>query len=126
GVLSGSSRMIKKIFDSEYLNIGSGIQPFNAWTLIRGLRTLPSRLKQITQSTYQVVNYIKNHQKVELILFPFDETFPQYKLAKQQMSGACGLFTFALKTKKLEEIESFCNRLQHIRIAVSWGGHESL
>jgi len=126
GVLSGSSRMIKKIFDSEYLNIGSGIQPFNAWTLIRGLRTLPSRLKQITQSTYQVVNYIKNHQKVELILFPFDETFPQCKLAKQQMSGACGLFTFALKTKKLEEIESFCNRLQHIRIAVSWGGHESL
>src|SRR5690606_4712404 len=44
GVLSGSRDMIKKIFDSEYLNIGSGIQPFNAWLLIRGLRTLPMRL----------------------------------------------------------------------------------
>jgi cystathionine beta-lyase/cystathionine gamma-synthase len=61
-----------------------------------------------------------------LILFPFDDTFPQYELAKQQMSGACGLFTFALRTKKIEEIEKFCNSLQHIRIAVSWGGHESL
>ena len=126
GVLSGSHAMIKKIFDSEYLNVGSGIQPFNAWMLIRGLRTLSARLKQITQSTYQVVNYIKDHPKVELILFPFDESFPQYELAKQQMSGACGLFTFALRTKKIEEIEKFCNSLQHIRMAVSWGGHESL
>jgi cystathionine beta-lyase/cystathionine gamma-synthase len=126
GVLSGSSARIKKIFDSEYLNIGSGIQPFNAWLLLRGLRTLPGRLKQITQSTYQVLNYIKDHPKVELVLFPFDATFPQYELAKQQMTGASGLFTFALKTKKLDEIERFCNGLQHIRIAVSWGGHESL
>jgi cystathionine beta-lyase/cystathionine gamma-synthase len=46
GVLSGSSTMIKRIFDSEYLNIGSGIQPFNAWMLIRGLRTLPARLNR--------------------------------------------------------------------------------
>ena len=42
------------------------------------------------------------------------------------MTGASGLFTFALKPKKLNEIERFCNSLQHIRIAVSWGGHESL
>src|SRR5450631_387769 len=41
GVLTGSAALIKKIFDSEYLNMGSGIQPFNAWLLIRGLRTLP-------------------------------------------------------------------------------------
>jgi cystathionine beta-lyase/cystathionine gamma-synthase len=126
GVLSGSSAMIKKIFDSEYLNIGSGIQPFNAWMLIRGLRTLPARLKQITNSTYKVINYIKNHPQVELLLFPFDESFPQYELANRQMSGACGLFTFALKTKRIEEIEKFCNSLKHIRMAVSWGGHESL
>ena len=126
GVLSGSFAMIKRIFDSEYLNIGSGIQPFNAWLLIRGLRTLPARFKQITESTRQVINYIKDHQKVECILFPFDASFPQHELAQQQMSGACGLFSFVLKTKKIEEIETFCNSLQHIRMAVSWGGHESL
>ncbi len=45
GVLSGTHAMIKRIFDSEYLNIGSGIQPFNAWLLIRGLRTLAIRLR---------------------------------------------------------------------------------
>jgi cystathionine beta-lyase/cystathionine gamma-synthase len=126
GVLSGTSAMMKKIFDSEYLNIGSGIQPFNAWLLIRGLRTLPARLKQITNSTQQVLSFIKNHPKVESVLFPFDESFPQYELAKRQMTGACGLFTFAMKTKKMDEIEKFCNSLKHIMMAVSWGGHESL
>lgn len=126
GVLSGSRAMMKKIFDSEYLNIGCGIQPFNAWLLIRGLRTLQVRIERITKSTAEVVAYVKQHPKVEYILFPFDESFPQYELAKQQMKGACGLFTIVLKTHKMESIVKFCESLQHIMMAVSWGGHESL
>ena len=126
GVLSGSKQMIEKIFNSEYMNIGSGIQPFNAWLLIRGLRTLPARLDRITASTKKVVAYLKQHPKVESIIFPFDESFPQYQLAKQQMSGACGLLTFIIKADNITQIETFCESLQHIFMAVSWGGHESL
>jgi len=126
GVLCGSHAMMKKIFDSEYLNIGSGIQPFNAWLLIRGLRTLPARIERITKTTVEVVKFMKQHPKVEQVLFPLDETFPQYELAKQQMKGACGLFTFILKTQKRDDIVKFCESLQHIMMAVSWGGHESL
>lgn len=126
GVLCGKKEMIKKIFDSEYLNVGSGIQPFNAWLLIRGLRTLPARLDRITRTTQEVINYLKQHPKVEGIIFPFDESFPQLELAKRQMSGACGLFTFILKANKIEQIEKFCESLKHIMMAVSWGGHESL
>lgn len=126
GVLSGSHAMMKKIFDSEYLNIGSGIQPFNAWLLIRGLRTLPARLERITKSTAAVVVFMKQHPKVESIFFVGDESFPQYQLARQQMKGACGLFTFTLKTKSMSSIVRFCESLQHIMMAVSWGGHESL
>jgi cystathionine beta-lyase/cystathionine gamma-synthase len=126
GILSGTHEMMKKIFNSEYLTIGSGIQPFNAWLLIRGLRTLPARLDRITRSTQQVIAFLKQHPKVESVIFPFDESFPQYQLAKQQMSGACGLFTFVLKTTTIEPIVRFCESLQHIMMAVSWGGHESL
>ncbi|MFI5132910.1 MAG: trans-sulfuration enzyme family protein [Chitinophagales bacterium] len=126
GVLCGSHAMIKKIFDSEYLNVGSGIQPFNAWLLIRGLRTLPARFERITKTTQAVVKYLRQHPKVEGVIFPFDESFPQFELAKKQMSGACGLFTFILKTSKMESIVKFCESLQHIMMAVSWGGHESL
>ena len=126
GVLSGSHQMMKKIFDSEYLNVGSGIQPFNAWLLIRGLRTLPARLERITRTTYDVIRFLRQHPKVDRVLFPFDDSFPQYELAKEQMRGACGLFTFSLKNGSCESITTFCESLKHILMAVSWGGHESL
>lgn len=126
GVLSGSHSMIKRIFDSEYLNVGSGIAPFNAWLLIRGLRTLPARLEKITRTTTEVIAFLKAHPKIDQIIFPFDESFPQYHLAKEQMSGACGLFTFTLKNGTMESITRFCESLKHFLMAVSWGGHESL
>lgn len=126
GVLSGSKQMIGRIFNSEYMNIGSGIQPFNAWLLIRGLRTLPARLDRISSTTLQVVDFLKQHTRVESVIFPFDKTFPQYELAMRQMKGACGLLTFVIKADTVEQVENFCNNLQHIMMAVSWGGHESL
>lgn len=126
GVLSGSKAMISRIFNSEYMNIGSGISPFNAWLLIRGLRTLPARLDRITVSTQVVFDYLKQHPQVESVIFPFDQNFPQYELAKRQMSGACGLLTFVIKADTVMQIEAFCENLQHIFMAVSWGGHESL
>jgi cystathionine beta-lyase/cystathionine gamma-synthase len=126
GVLSGSKAMIKKIFDSEYLNIGSGIQPFNAWLLIRGLRTLPARLERISKTTREVLAFLKQHPRIESVIFPFDESFPQYKLAKEQMSDALGLMTLVVKADKINEIVRFCESLKHIMMAVSWGGHESL
>lgn len=126
GVLCAGSAMIKKIFDSEYLNIGSGIQPFNAWLLIRGLRTLPARLERINRSTQKVVAFIKAHPAVSSIIYPFDESFDQYQLAKKQMKEAPGLFSFYFKATSRQQIVTFCESLQHIKMAVSWGGHESL
>jgi cystathionine beta-lyase/cystathionine gamma-synthase len=126
GVLSGSKEKMEKIFNSEYMTVGSGIQPFNAWLLIRGLRTLPARLERISRTTQQVVDFLHAHPRVEKVLFPLDPSFPQYELAKKQMNGACGLLTFFIKTDKRETIEVFCESLQHILMAVSWGGYESL
>ena len=126
GVLSGSKAMIKKIFDSEFLNTGCGIQPFNAWLLIRGLRTMPARLERISRTTREVAAFLKAHPRIEDILFPFDEDFPQYALAKRQMQGACGLLSFYVRASARTEIVWFCEALKHIMMAVSWGGHESL
>ncbi|MEJ7739441.1 MAG: aminotransferase class I/II-fold pyridoxal phosphate-dependent enzyme [Chitinophagaceae bacterium] len=126
GVLTGSAKLIKMMFCSEYLNIGSGIQPFNAWLLIRGLRTLPARLERISRTTEKVIDYLKNYDKVETVIFPLNDDFPQYELAKRQMQGACGLLSFIIKAETMQQIVSFCESLKHILIAVSWGGHESL
>jgi cystathionine beta-lyase/cystathionine gamma-synthase len=126
GILTGSRKMMKKIFDCEYLAVGSGIQPFNAWLLIRGLRTLDTRLERITKSTLEVLQYLKKHPMVESVLFPLDESFPQYELARKQMKNAGGLISFFVKADKRQEIVHFCENLKHIMMAVSWGGHESL
>ena len=126
GVLSGSKEMIARIFKSEYNNIGSGIQPFNAWLLLRGLRTLPLRLHRITATTDKVILFLKQQHNVEEVIFPFSKSFAQYDLAKQQMDGACGLLTFILRDVSIVQIEKFCESLHHIKMAVSWGGHESL
>jgi cystathionine beta-lyase/cystathionine gamma-synthase len=126
GVLCGSSAMMKKIFDSEYLCVGSGIQPFNAWLLLRGLRTLPMRLERISATTRGVLDFLKYHPLVEEVIFPLNENFPQYELAKKQMKGASGLISFYMKAEKIGDIEAFCEKLKHFRMAVSWGGHESL
>jgi len=126
GVLTGSGAMMKKIFDSEYLNIGSGIQPFNAWLLLRGLRTMPARLERIAVTTRKVTEFLKEHPRVEKVLFPFDESFPQYELAARQMLGACGLLSFYVQATEMGQIVRLCESLRHIMMAVSWGGHESL
>src|SRR6218665_173151 len=126
GVLCGSHAMMKKIFDSEYLNNGSGIQPFNAWLLIRGLRTLQARLGRVSHTTREVLSFLKQHPAVESVIFPFDGSFPQHELARKQMKDAFGLMTLVLKTGNRQSIVSFCEALRHILMAVSWGGHESL
>ena len=118
--------MMRKIFNSEYLCAGNGIQPFNAWLLLRGLRTLPARIDRITASTQKVLAYLKTVEEIESIIFPLDPSYPQYTLAQQQMKNACGLISFYIKAQKIEKIEHFCNSLEHFRMAVSWGGHESL
>jgi cystathionine beta-lyase/cystathionine gamma-synthase len=76
GVLSGSKAMLKKIFHSEFLNMGIGTTPFNAWLILRGLRTMQVRLSHISETTQKVVSFLKNHEKVEELVFPFDEDFP--------------------------------------------------
>ena len=126
GVLAGTHQMMRKIFLSEYNCAGHGIQPFNAWLLLRGLRTMPLRLEKISQTTREVLAFLKKHPLVEEVIFPLDPDFLQYELALRQMDGASGLISFFVKMNTVECIEQFCNSLKHIRMAVSWGGHESL
>lgn len=126
GVLTGSRSLLKKIFELEHMNIGAGIAPQTAWLLIRGLRTLPLRLQRSFESCRQVTAWLQEHPAVDQVIWPFLSNFKQAELAKTQMQGCGGLFSFTLKNPSIEKIEGFCNSLQHILMAVSWGGHESL
>jgi cystathionine beta-lyase/cystathionine gamma-synthase len=126
GVLCASATMVKKIFESEYMTLGAILSPHDASLVIRGLRTLPLRLKQSFETAMQLVNWLAMHPKVERVIYPFHESFPQYDLAKKQMKGCGGLFTVQFKADSEAQMEAFLHRIKHFLIAVSWGGHESL
>ena len=126
GVLCSTKEMIKKIFDSEYMTLGTIISPHDASLVIRGLRTLPLRLQRSHDSATKVIAFLKNHPKVEKLIHPFDPDFPQVELAKKQMSGTGGLFSILLKVDDIQQAEDFFHRLKRFLMAVSWGGHESL
>lgn len=127
GVITGSKELIRKIFELEYMTLGSGIQPFNAWLLLRGLRTYTLRLEKSFQSAQVIMNWMEQLPVVQKILFPLRSDFPQYDLVKTQFSGCAGMFSFVWKKGvNLQQIEMFCDALEHFSMAVSWGGHESL
>jgi len=126
GVITGKRELMSKIFNHEYMTIGASLSPHSAWLLIRGLRTLPLRVKQSFESTKVITAWLQKHPKVDKVIWPFLVDFKQSALAQKQMQGCGGLFSFTLKNSSVANIESFCNSLQHILMAVSWGGHESL
>lgn len=126
GVLTGSKALLKKIFDNEFMNLGPALSPHSAWLLLRGLRTLPLRLERSFESTKIITEWLSGNQAVQDVIWPFSPNNKQAQLTKEQMKGCGGLFSFTLKNSSLQKIESFCNSLQHILLAVSWGGHESL
>ena len=126
GVLCSNKKMIKKIFDSEYMTLGGILSPNDAFLMIRGLRTLELRLKRSDESARKITSYLESHPKVEKVNYPFLKSFPQHELAKNQMKGSGGLFSVLLKTEYLKNVEDFFHRLSRFLFAVSWGGHESL
>lgn len=126
GVVTGKKELLQKIFNNEYMNIGTALAPQNAWLLLRGLRTLPVRLEKISNTADKIIAYLNTHPKIERVLHPFSKDNKDLELAKKQMKKCGGLFSVVLKNSDLNKIEKFCNSLKHILMAVSWGGYESL
>ncbi len=126
GVVVGSKEDIKCIFNQEFMNIGATIGPFEAWLLLRGLRTIHIRMPKHMENTLKIIEYLENVPEVERINYPFYKNHPQYELARRQMRGGSGLLSIKLNVKRLEQIIAFTNAFRVFKRAVSWGGYESL
>lgn len=126
GVIISKEKDIDEIFSNEAALLGAKMAPFEAWLILRSLRTLSIRMKEHQRNTMEVIQFLQKHDAVEKIYYPGIPTFDQYELAKRQMSGFSGLFAFELKSNDLDKIKEFVNNLHYFKIGVSWGGHESL
>jgi cystathionine beta-lyase/cystathionine gamma-synthase len=126
GMVCGSSENISGIFKNEYLGLGGIISPFNAWLMLRGLRTLQARIDRISDTTVKMIRYFENHPLVTEVLHPLSADHPQHELAVKQMLKPTGLFSVRLNIPDKNKAELFVNSLKQFLIGVSWGGHESL
>ncbi len=126
GVVCGRQELIDRMFFAEYMTLGTVISAHDAGLILRGLRTLHLRMHRVQQTALVMLNYLKTHPMIEKVLYPMDPDFPQYNLARTQMSGSGGLMTVYMKARDIQAIEKFVDSLQRFQIAVSWGGHESL
>ncbi len=125
GALCGSDALMQKVFRGPYMTFGAILSPHDAWLVIRGLRTLPARLKQIAETSMKVLGFLQQHKKVLQVYSPHAQSNPQFGLTQQQLRGASGLLSFELDTNEIAGVERFCDALKRFLISVSWGGYES-
>ena len=125
GSLAVNKKVFKKIMFFYKLS-GYRMSADEAYLIIRGLRTLDVRLKQHYENTKKVISFLKKQKKIKEILYPYKTTSKNYKLWKKYYSGATGLFSIVLKSKKKSSVIKFVNSLKLFGIGYSWGGFESL
>ncbi|MCZ7938310.1 PLP-dependent transferase [Agrobacterium salinitolerans] len=119
GVVAGSKAMIDRIRAETYPYLGGKMSPFDAWLLIRGLRTLPLRMKAHQASAFDIATRLHALDVVETVCHP--------GLANRLppgLNGTSGLFSFIFKEGV--DVRAFADRLKLFKLGVSWGGHESL
>jgi cysteine-S-conjugate beta-lyase len=125
GTLSVNKNVFKKIMTFYKLS-GYRMSADEAYLIIRGLRTLDVRLKSHQENTKKVVNFLNRQKKIKEILYPHKLGSKNYKLWKKYYSGATGLLSIIIKSKKKASVVKFVNSLELFGIGYSWGGFESL
>ena len=125
GSLAVNKKVFKKIMFFYKLS-GYRMSADEAYLIIRGLRTLDTRLKQHYQNTKIVINFLKKQKKIIEILYPHKPGSKNYKLWKKYYTGATGLLSVVIKSKNKSSVIKFVNSLELFGIGYSWGGFESL
>ncbi len=105
---------------------GAVMGPFEAWLLLRGMRTLPVRVERMVDNAMKISEFLKDHPRVEAVLYPGVKSHPQHELATKQMPQGYGfLMSFLVKGTR-EDALRVAGKLKLFHSATSLGGVESL
>lgn len=124
-VMTNSPRLANKIaMCSE--DWGISLSPDDAYSALRGLRSLHMRLKQHEASAIKIAKWLSTRPEVDCVLHPALESHPDHALWKRDFTGANGLFSLTLKKLSLEQLDNFLEAMTLFGMGFSWGGYESL
>lgn len=125
GVVLSDKQWVDENLHDYFRHTGPAMSPFNAWTLLKGIETLPLRVKQQTESARRVADFLAEQPQVARVIYPGRKDHPQADVIAKQMSGGSTLVAFELKGGK-EAAFALQNALEIIRISNNLGDSKSL
>ena len=125
GVICGNKELVKKVYHYREIN-GAALSPMDAYSLLRGMKTLKLRVERQNESAMTIARYLNSHPMIEQVNYPGLESHPGHEVAKKQMSGGYGgMLSFAVKGG-LETIKMFLPRLKYAHMAANLGCVETV
>jgi methionine-gamma-lyase len=125
GLVVGKKEFMDDLAMSQQKDIGGVLSPFDAWLLLRGLKTLHVRMDRHSINALDLAKRLDNHPKVKQVYYPGMEGNEQFNIVEKQMKTGGGVLAFEIEGGK-EEAQQFMDRLHLIQIAVSLGDAETL
>lgn len=108
------------------VHFGGVLSPFNAWLILRGIATLPIRMRAHEYAAMKVAEFLEGHAQVSRVFYPGLVSHPQHELARRQMKNFSGMMTFQTRQPGPEIAARMVKELEIIHYAVSLGHHRSL
>ncbi len=125
GVICGNKDLVKKVHHYREIN-GASLAPMDAYSLLRGMKTLKIRVQRQNESAMIIAKYLQNHSAVEQVNYPGLESHPDHDIAKKQMIGGYGgMLSFSVKGG-LEAIKKFLPKLEYAHMAANLGCVETV
>jgi O-succinylhomoserine sulfhydrylase len=125
GVILASQALIEENIHNFLRQTGPALSPFNAWTMLKALETLPLRVAQQTASAAKIADFLAEQPCIARVLYPFRADHPQAELARRQMSGGGTLVTFDVSGGKAVAFR-LANALEIVTISNNLGDAKSL
>jgi methionine-gamma-lyase len=125
GVVLGSKAGLAPLRKKTAIRLGGTLSPFNAWLILRGLATLPIRMRVHQDNALRIAAFLEQHPKVKKVIYPGLPSHPQHDLARRQMKNFSGIISFQVEHGK-ETARRLAEKLKIIHYAVSLGHHRSL
>lgn len=125
GIVCGRKELIEPIYHFREIT-GASLDPFAAYFLLRGLKTLEIRVERQNASAQKVARYLEGHKGVAEVHYPGLESHPQHEIAKRQMPGGFGgILSFVLRGD-YEAVKEFLPRLKFAHRAANLGAVETI
>jgi cystathionine beta-lyase/cystathionine gamma-synthase len=125
GSVCGKQSLIGALRGESLVHYGGVISPFNAWLIMRGMATLPIRMRCHEENALVLADFLEKHANVEKVFYPGLKSHPQHELASRQMDNFSGMVSFRCD-KPRQTAERMMQQLEVIHYAVSLGHHRSL